>query len=509
MYFYSYELKPEENGYEVILYIKPQHSLVEFANEFGITENTEKDLNRLAISYVKRKFPNLRVKAIKVILGGVLVTSIMLGGTMSPAFAAESEEAGQETETADPTENVEFPPESDEASDYTPTDEDQPAEVPSSETIPEEAGETDEGTTEDISMDDPGLVPGDFFYFVEAIAEKVQLALTFDDTAKAELISQFANERIAEANALFDAGDTDGAIQLLNQALENQELALDYVADDELADGTAQEEEAPTDGTNTGIMPSKDEEQPEDETVHEETETEDPAAELRDELESHFSRNMTALLLAMEKVENPTAKAALAKNVEKTFARMEKRAGKARAIENGIANKVPVNEALEILRDDIQKDEKALNRDLEKVEKQAREEPVKPAAKTPSLKEKAPEKAGKGIEKGQQPEDKVKKGQAKVERVKKERGNKQQEPASISPGPASAPEEFRGNEIANPNSHPKQNREVNHIPNPENETKTDSGKSVRSDINTDFHPSVHPKSNKEKGNQGKGSGKHP
>ncbi|QHS21499.1 hypothetical protein GWK91_00345 [Virgibacillus sp. MSP4-1] len=471
MYFYSYELKTEENGYEVILYIRPQHSLVEFANEFGITENTEKDLNRLAISYVKRKFPNLRVKAIKIILGGVLVTSIMLGGAMSPAFAAE---------------------------------------VPSSETMPEEAGETAEGTTQDISMDDPGLVPGDFFYFVETIAEKVQLALTFEDTAKAELISKFANERIAEANSLFDAGDTDGAIQLLNQALGNQELALDYVADDELADGTAQEEEAPDAGMNTGIMPSEDDsEQPENETVREETETEDPVAELRYELESHFSRNMTALLLAMEKVENPTAKAALAKNVEKTYARMEKRAGKAKAIENGIANKVPVNEALEILRDDIQKDEQALNRDMEKVEKQAREEPVKPAAKTPSLKEKASEKAGKGIEKGHQPEDKGKKGQAKVERVIQERGNKKKEPASISPVPASAPEELRRNEIANPNFHPKQNREVNPIPNPENGTKTDSGKSMRSDINTDFHPSVHPKSNKEKGNQGRGSGKNP
>lgn len=50
---------------------------------------------------------------------------------------------------------------------------------------------------------DPGLVPGDFFYFLDNIGENLRLAFTFNKEKKAELHLQYANERVAEINAVL------------------------------------------------------------------------------------------------------------------------------------------------------------------------------------------------------------------------------------------------------------------------------------------------------------------
>lgn len=373
MYFHKHELNPKGNAYEVILYIKPQHSLEEFAEEFGFTKRSEEDINHVAIGYVKRKFPALRVKSIKVMMGGALVTTILVGGGMTQAFANELEEVEAETTTETTTEGTttetdieteagttgadeelaeQSSEEADETTDTSPVEE-EPIEEPAAD---DEAAE--------VPMDEPGLVPDDFFYFVEVVAEKVQLALTFGDTAKAELISQFANERIAEANAMFEAGDTDGAIELLNRALESQELALDYVTEEEEADSTSPEEDLSPEETEGETAPVED-----GDVAGEEEKEGNSTSEVREELQSQFSQNITALLLAMEKVDNPKAKAALAKNVEKAYAKMEKRLGKMKEIEERLASAVPVDEDVEDLRDDIRDDQRDFEESMTELEK--------------------------------------------------------------------------------------------------------------------------------------------
>jgi hypothetical protein len=67
-------------------------------------KKAEEDIKRIAIGYVKKKFPTLQVKAIKVMMGGALVTTIMFGGGVTQAFAHEHEgtiqtETGIESES--------------------------------------------------------------------------------------------------------------------------------------------------------------------------------------------------------------------------------------------------------------------------------------------------------------------------------------------------------------------------------------------------------------------------
>nr|WP_309099191.1 DUF5667 domain-containing protein [Fredinandcohnia onubensis] len=509
MIFDKVEVEEIDDGYEVILHINPNPALEEFADEFGFTKKAEEDINRVAASYVKKKFPTLRVKTIKVMMGGALVTSIMFGGGMTQAFANEHEgEVHAETETVtdgattetnteagvDTTTPEESPePGAPAAEESSPTDE-------GTDTSPvEEEPETATGTTpepeepaaEEVPMDEPGLVPGDFFYFVEAIAEKVQLAMTFDDTGKAELISQFANERIAEANALFEAGDTDGAIALLNEALESQELALDYVTEEE--GETTSPEEAGT--TPEGDLPPEETEgEPaptEDEVAVPDEEATDPASEVADELQTQFSQNITALLLAMEKVENPKAKAALAKNVEKAYAKMEKKLGKMKDIEERIATAIPVDEEVEDLRADIRSDQEDFENDMSEVEEQEGTSFVPPVA---------PKKAQ---EKAQKDQEKAQTGQQKAQEKASTGQEKQTEKRAVTPAPkyetktSPTGEKTKGNTNAGGNGNGKAKVETNvnaNVEAGEEVTPTPKG-NERS------------KGNEGKRNQGKGNGK--
>lgn len=79
------------------------------------------------------------------------------------------------------------------------------------------------GSTTDASA---GTLPGDFFYFIKTTVENIRLAFTFHDVAKAELLAQYAQQRIAEANALIAKGETTLAQQTLQQAVTDENAAL-------------------------------------------------------------------------------------------------------------------------------------------------------------------------------------------------------------------------------------------------------------------------------------------
>lgn len=396
MYIHDYEITKVDDSYEITIFID-NPVLEEFAEEFGgLTRNTESDVNRLAVGFVKRRFPDLKIKSIKVMVGGALVASIVVGGGTSglgKAFAEENNLTQTETTTsttAEPNQSTEVT-----NSETEPTDDTTATEtaVEGTGLVPEEAPTepTDDTTIPpdtEGETDEPSLIPGDFFYFVKTLSEKVQLALTFDDVEKAKLLSAFANERIAEANALLAAGDTEGAIELLNTALENQELSLDY-SDEVLPEDTTAEGEQATEGTTP--------EEPlsiEDEANLAE-EPEESATEVQEELETQFSKNLTALLLALEKVENPKAKAALTKNVEKAYARMESKLGKMQEIEERLTNALPVEEEVEELRDDIASDQEDFDSSMAEIEET--EESAEAGAVVPPV---VPKKAGEKTNQG-------------------------------------------------------------------------------------------------------------
>lgn len=72
--FSHYRLLPTEEGYEVTLYLN--EDLSEFAAELGTPPQERKDLKKEAISYTTKYLPNLKVKAIKIVAGTLLITSL-------------------------------------------------------------------------------------------------------------------------------------------------------------------------------------------------------------------------------------------------------------------------------------------------------------------------------------------------------------------------------------------------------------------------------------------------
>ena len=59
------------------------------------------------------------------------------------------------------------------------------------------------------NLDNPGLTPDSPFYFLDALGESVQLAVTLDPEAKIDLELEFAGEKVAEARAMAIEGKFD------------------------------------------------------------------------------------------------------------------------------------------------------------------------------------------------------------------------------------------------------------------------------------------------------------
>ena len=59
------------------------------------------------------------------------------------------------------------------------------------------------------NLDNPGLTPDSPFYFLDALGESVQLAITLDPEAKIDLELEFAEEKVAEARAMAKEGNFD------------------------------------------------------------------------------------------------------------------------------------------------------------------------------------------------------------------------------------------------------------------------------------------------------------
>lgn len=168
----------------------------------------------------------------------------------------------------------------------------------------------------------PSLLPGDFFYFAKLALEKIKLALTFDKVKDAQLLAGFASERLAEAQALFDAGKQDEALDAIKAAMKDMNNADEIVGEQ-----TKTEDSAPADQDQPATENQEktdDQKQTDDQVSKEDQPTEEAKQEDQEtkEVQSMLSQNIAALTAAMEKVKNPTAKAALQKNIEKTYTRL-------------------------------------------------------------------------------------------------------------------------------------------------------------------------------------------
>lgn len=119
------------------------------------------------------------------------------------------------------------------------------------------------------------VLPADYFYLFKTIVIKIEIALTDDEVKQAKLHAVITQERIKRAEVLITEGKTELAVETLQQAWVEQDQEIEEASD-------ASEEE----------------------------------------LKDHLRHNIEALTLALEKVKNPKAKAALARNIEKSKAKL-------------------------------------------------------------------------------------------------------------------------------------------------------------------------------------------
>jgi hypothetical protein len=202
-------------------------------------------------------------------------------------------------------------------------------------------------TKSDTEVEMPTLVPGDFFYFAKLTIEKIKLILTMNDVKEAELLAKFASERLAEAEALFAQGEEKVAIETIEKALEDMQMADTVVVEQQEKEETEEttvieenvvnedqtkvDEDVKEEATETELpkteAPTSEATTTENQTTEDQTNDE----EALEEIETLLSQNIIALTAAMEKVQNPVAKAALKKNIEKSYAKLEKKLAKIEA----------------------------------------------------------------------------------------------------------------------------------------------------------------------------------
>lgn len=190
----------------------------------------------------------------------------------------------------------------------------------------------DDATTTSSSEDvqeAPSLLPGDFFYFVKTIYERIQLAFTSDNVEEAILLAQFAQERIAETAVLIKEGNADLAQETLQRSLSQQQQAIeiatsvfDPVTTDTNAELADPSDEEPTVESTVGITTADDEDHL-SEDANEEEEGVEPAQ--ADKVKNSLQHNISALAAALDKVNNPKAQSSLLKNISKSFAHLEKK----------------------------------------------------------------------------------------------------------------------------------------------------------------------------------------
>lgn len=328
-----------------------------------------------------------------------IAASALMFSLATPAFA--NEENTEQTDTNVVEEVIHVPAVIKETTEDEVTEKDVVKEVEETEQVDEKA---------------PSLVPGDFFYFVKLMIEKVRLAATFDDYKEARLLAEFTAERIAEANALLAEGKTEEATDLLKEAIASQEKAAENLADSD--EGTSEEAVATEDTTKT------DEATENTEIVEETDEAEEIVVEEQEDVvEVKLANNIDALTAALVKVKNPKAQAALMKNIQKSFAKLDKKLAKLEKKESKHTAKTideidgTENETTETTEETIVEQEEVVGK-TEVVE----EKEVQPVVASAVSKK---EKAAKKI-KEKHAHDQQVKATAKKEKAQAKRAEKQQ-----------------------------------------------------------------------------------
>ena len=82
--FAGYRLQETENGYTLLIYLDPKE---EFSQEFNKITNNE-NFYAILKEFINEKFPNLKITAVKVMIGTTLISSFSIGAVRAEASTA-------------------------------------------------------------------------------------------------------------------------------------------------------------------------------------------------------------------------------------------------------------------------------------------------------------------------------------------------------------------------------------------------------------------------------------
>jgi trimeric autotransporter adhesin len=83
-----------KQGNETVLFLYLDQSQTEFARELGsLDDDTKEDLNQSAKNYIQRKFPDLKKATVKIMVGGMLVSSFAVTAMASGLFTGDENRA--------------------------------------------------------------------------------------------------------------------------------------------------------------------------------------------------------------------------------------------------------------------------------------------------------------------------------------------------------------------------------------------------------------------------------
>ncbi|MCA1062127.1 DUF5667 domain-containing protein [Rossellomorea sp. AcN35-11] len=178
--------------------------------------------------------------------------------------------------------------------------------------------------------DAPSLLPGDFFYFAKLTLEKVKLAFTMDDAKEAKLLAEYAAERLAEVEALFAEGKEEEAVEAINHAIEMIQRAGEGFPADMNENSNDDAVDESDDSAESEVASEENNEETEDSNEEGTVDEEDGEERSDDmaEVENLMAQNIIALKANLEKVENPKVKAALQRNIEKSYVKLAEKLAK-------------------------------------------------------------------------------------------------------------------------------------------------------------------------------------
>lgn len=198
-------------------------------------------------------------------------------------------------------------------------------------TATDEAGET-EGALEsegELVLATENVIFDNLFEFVQALTNNVKLALANDDLDKAEVYVDFAEQRMAEAQALLAQDKEDDAAELFEKALEALAKAEELSNEDTEEvqdDATNKEDSEETEEMDETIEPEVDEDTENVDVVEYDDEDLDQDSD-GDEIKERIGQNIFSLKSNMEKVKNPRAKEVLERNMLRALEKLEAKYG--------------------------------------------------------------------------------------------------------------------------------------------------------------------------------------